>query len=98
MGRFPRVDRCDWLEMNRLKPGSVLIRGGSREDGFPASGKNRGWKEARSRSRISKSRRHGEGMVVAGDDELPEEPSIIVINSAKMAVPGSNPGGLLSLR
>lgn len=40
MGRFLRVDRCDWLEMNRLKPGSVLIRGGSREDGFPASGKN----------------------------------------------------------
>lgn len=40
MGRFPRVDRCDWLEMNRLKPGSVLIRGGSREDGLPASGKN----------------------------------------------------------
>lgn len=37
-------------------------------------------------------------MVVVRDDELPEEPSIIVINSAKMAVPGSNPGGLLSLR
>lgn len=36
--------------------------------------------------------------MVAGDDELPEEPSIIVINSAKMAVPGSNPGGLLLLR
>lgn len=37
------------------------------------------------------SRRHREGMMVAGDDELPEEPSIIVINSAKMAVPGSTP-------
>lgn len=65
---------------------------------FQQAGKIRGWREARPRSRISKSRRHGEGMVVAGDDELPEEPSIIVINSAKMAVPGSNPGGLLSLR
>lgn len=97
MGRFPRVDRCDWLEMNRLKPGSVLIRGGSREDGFPASGKNPRM-EGSSVAIADKSRRHGEGMVVAGDDELPEEPSIIVINSAKMAVPGSNPGGLLSLR
>lgn len=62
------------------------------------AGKIRGWNKAwlLIRSRISK--RHREGMMVAGDDELPEEPSIIVINSAKMAVPGSNPGGLLLLR
>lgn len=65
------------------------------EDSFSSE-----WKKSadgtEARSRIS--RRHREGMMVAGDDELPEEPSIIVINSAKMAVPGSNPGGLLLLR
>ena len=59
------------------------------------------WRECGLSDRGRTSSRRHRGGIVPGDDELPEEPSIIVINSAKIAVPRINPraaGCLLLLR
>lgn len=101
MKRFGVKDEERCATRNRIRCNRfqfVLIRTDCRErDGVTdrANAKNQrgirpiGTSGLSDRGRTS-SRRHEEG-IAPGDDELPEEPSIIVINSARIAVPGINP-------